>query len=52
MERTYTVDVSPYPKTYNVVASSEEEARMIAKERFADDTNGASVYESTVIDVS
>ena len=45
----YTVEVSPYPKTYDISCHTKEEAIAIAHEKFNNDMNGASVYSTEVL---
>ena len=48
MLKTYTIDVHSYPQEFIVTAGSPEEAKEIACRRFAEATNGASVYETII----
>ena len=43
----FTVDVHFYPKTYEVEAETEAEARQIASDKFHSEIGG-SIYETTV----
>lgn len=45
---TYIVEVHPYPKIYTVQSFTQEEAKAIAQQKFSDDMNGASIYETNI----
>ena len=47
--KNFEIDVAPYPRTYEIRAKTEKEAKDIADERFFDDTGGASIYETIVV---
>lgn len=52
MSKTYTIEVHPYPQEFIVSANSEAEAKLEANKRFSEVTNGMSVFENKVINVS
>lgn len=47
--KTYTIEVSSYPQEFVIAATSKGEAILEAQRRWYAKTNGASIYETTVI---
>lgn len=43
--KKYTIDISMYPKSYEIQAETKEKAIEQARMFFAEDTNGASIWE-------
>lgn len=50
--KTFTIEVYPYPKEYDIVAENSEEAREKARELFHNDTDGAGIYETNAYEVN
>ena len=48
MCKKFIVNVHRYPHEYTIEADNEDEAREIAKAKFFNDTDGASVYDTEV----
>lgn len=48
--KKYTIEIELFPQEFIISANSKQEAIMEAQQRFYDKNNGASIYQTQVMD--